>query len=100
MESSYPGVAPPPPGVVPDLQHPQDGHRALLVGWLATSIAVSSFFFFMRAYGKLFVLKSVVREDSRLNYVSCLEFTADLASSNVRDSLGTKKKTEVIFGLH
>ncbi|KAJ6787530.1 hypothetical protein PWT90_02785 [Aphanocladium album] len=63
MASPYPGVAPPPPGVVPNLEHPQDGYQSLLIGWLATSIALSTFFFFIRVYGKVFVMKSVLRED-------------------------------------
>ncbi|KAJ3492437.1 hypothetical protein NLG97_g5395 [Lecanicillium saksenae] len=63
MASPYPGVAPPPPGVVPSLEHPQDGYQSLLIGWLVTSIVLSTFFFFMRMYGKVFVMKSVLRED-------------------------------------
>lgn len=76
MASLYPGVAPPPPGVIPDLEHPQDGHRALLVGWLVTSVAVSTFFFFVRAYGKIFVMKNILREDGEQPATSLCPLTS------------------------
>lgn len=62
--ASYPGVAPPPEGIIPDVNNPQDGNHSLLLGWLVTATALTTIFFFARVYAKVVYLKRIVSEDS------------------------------------
>lgn len=62
--ASYPGVVPPPEGIIPDVNNPQDANHSLLLGWLVTATALTTIFFFARVYAKVVYLKRIVSEDS------------------------------------
>ncbi|KAH8200144.1 hypothetical protein TruAng_005715 [Truncatella angustata] len=62
-EPSYPGVAPPPSGVIPDLAHPPDAGRALLLVWVTVCDVLATVFFLTRVYVKIWVTRKILIED-------------------------------------
>lgn len=61
--TSFPGAAPPPPGVTPNLENPSDqGHNANIVG-LSVCISFATIFYFMRVYVKLRITRRIFLED-------------------------------------
>jgi hypothetical protein len=68
MESStYPGTVPPPPGVTPDLENPQDAKYSLLLGWLCACSILATIFFLIRAYAKVCILRKILTEDGMVD---------------------------------
>lgn len=63
-DESYPGAAPPPPGITPDLDNPQDAGRRLLLGWLIACNALALIFFVVRAYSQVWMRHRILLEDS------------------------------------
>jgi hypothetical protein len=60
---SYLGGIPPPPGVIPNLQHPHGSRQQLALGIAITCIGLASLFFFTRVYIKLRITRAILAED-------------------------------------
>ncbi|KAH8746002.1 hypothetical protein F5883DRAFT_654234 [Diaporthe sp. PMI_573] len=60
---SYPGIAPPPTGVFPNIENPKDAGRTLLLTWLVVCNALVFFFFFTRTYAKVWITRKILLED-------------------------------------
>lgn len=62
-DEEYPGAAPPPPGVTPDLDNPHDSGRRQLLGWLIACNALALIFFAVRAYAQVWMRHRILLED-------------------------------------
>lgn len=65
--STYPGIVPPPPAATPDLENPQDAKHSLLLGWLCACSILTTIFFLIRAYAKIFILRKILTEDGMVD---------------------------------
>ncbi|KAL9567484.1 hypothetical protein ACKAV7_008434 [Fusarium commune] len=62
-QPSYPGAIPPPPGVTPDLNNPQDAGRTLSLAMLIVCDILVTIFFAARAYVKAWATHNILVED-------------------------------------
>ena len=64
--TSYPGVTPPPSGVVPDMENPKDAGRTHLLVWLVICNSLVFVFFVTRTYSKVWITRRIFLEDGMI----------------------------------
>ncbi|KAK7214607.1 hypothetical protein V2G26_002610 [Clonostachys chloroleuca] len=69
---TYPGVVPPPPGIIPNLTSPKDSGWTLLLGWLITCNVFTTLAFITRAYVKVWIVGKILLEDVTFTIASII----------------------------
>lgn len=61
--ADYPGAAPPPEGVTPDMENPHDSLRTVLYVTQAVTLLFVTLFIGMRVYAKAYLLRNTASWD-------------------------------------
>lgn len=63
---TYPGAFPPPPGVAPNLEHPEDAGRVANIAVLVVCDVMATLLFAVRIWVKVRITRNILIEDSAL----------------------------------